>query len=236
MMELQVVLERADWLVVNKPANMLIHPTRPDGRPTLWHALQEAYPDEALALINRLDRETSGLVITARNKKAASALGKAMMRREIGKFYFAIVHGEAPERGVIEEPIDRLGKYGEFRIYLKQGVVAQGHPCKTIFERIEVRERFSLLRVELETGRLHQIRVHLSHIGHPVVGDKIYGADEKFYLDFIERGWTDEMQRVLLLPRHALHACRVAFDWEGERVVVDSVLPKDLEDFWKELP
>lgn len=236
--ELNVVREEADWLVVEKPAHLLIHPTRPDGTLTLWELLRERY-GEGISLINRLDRETSGLVLVSRTREAASVLGKLTMERRIEKRYFALVWGKAPESGTINAPIDRLGKYGPFRIYIRQGVVPEGASAVTHFQKLEERhgprsgEVFSLLEVRLETGRLHQIRVHLSHIGHPVVGDKIYGPDEQCYLDFIEHGWSEELEARLLLPRHALHAYRMAFGWEGERVEVETPLPDDLASFRK---
>lgn len=238
---MRVVFECADWLVVEKPAHLLIHPTRPDGTHTLWHELLEAYPGETLSLMNRLDRETSGLVLVSRHRQAASLFGKMTMRREIQKDYLALVEGEAPEEGAIDVPLDRLGKYRqESPIYLKQGVVPEGYPAQTYFKRLGVRmystvKKISLLEVRLGTGRLHQIRVHLAHIGHPVIGDKIYGPDEMCYLRFIETGWTSELEEILCLSRHALHAYSLKFAWEGRDHEITIPLPEDLKNFWENL-
>jgi 23S rRNA pseudouridine1911/1915/1917 synthase len=239
--EPEIVREHVDWLIVNKPAHLLIHPTRPDGQFTLLEWVKNKFPDEQLAIVNRLDRETSGLVIVARSPLAASQLGKLTMRREIAKKYLAIVWGEAPESGSVLAPIDRQNKHRPSVIHVKQAVIEGTYNAVTHFSRLATKtgtngEVFSLLEVELETGRLHQIRVHLNHIGHPVVGDKIYGPNEMFYLDFIEKGWTEEMQRSLLLKRHALHASSLMFDWNDETFSVSVPLPVDLRNFWDDLP
>jgi len=228
------------WLIVEKPAQVLVHPTKPDGTRTLWHQLQEAFPGETMSLINRLDRETSGLILVSRKTEAASALGKMTMRREIEKEYLVLCQGIPPESGCVDAPLDRIGKRGESIIYLKQGVHPEGYPAKTHFSRLETRihpggSPVSLLRVGLETGRLHQIRVHLASIGHPVIGDKIYGPDEACYLRFIGEGWTPELEQILWLPRHALHAEKMAFLWNGERMECQSEFPGDLRGFWDAL-
>ncbi|MDR0534686.1 MAG: RNA pseudouridine synthase [Verrucomicrobiales bacterium] len=238
--EPEIVREHADWLVVNKPAHLLIHPTRPDGQFTLLEWVKGKFPGEQLAIVNRLDRETSGLVLVARSSLAASTLGKMTMRRQIAKKYLAIVWGEAPESGSVLAPLDRQNKHRPSVIHVKQAVIEGTYNAVTHFKRLEMKrgangEVFSLLEVELETGRLHQIRIHLSHIGHPVIGDKIYGPNEMFYLDFIEKGWTEEMQQALLLKRHALHASSLAFDWNDEPFAISVPLPADLRAFWDNL-
>lgn len=235
-----VAREHAAWVVADKPAHLLIHPTRPDGQFTLLEWLKQRYPGEPVAIINRLDRETSGLVLAARTPEAASALGKLTMRREIAKKYLAIVWGETPESGSVVAPLDRQGKHRPSVVHLKQAVIEGTYAATTHYRRLAVKTgagggNFSLLEVELETGRLHQIRVHLSHLGYPVVGDKIYGPNEMFYLDFIERGWTVEMEKSLLLRRHALHAASLAFMWNGEPVEIVVPLSKDLAEFWEKL-
>lgn len=237
---MHILQEHAEWLVVEKPAGLLIHPTRPDGTRTLWHELIEAFPDEKLSLVNRLDRETSGLVVVARGGQAASTLGKMIQARMMEKEYLALVVGKATSEGVIDAPLDRLGKYQPSEIYLKRWVCLGGYPCVTHFRRLGMRRRetgefISLLRVRTETGRLHQIRVHLAFVGLSVLGDKIYGADEQCYLEFIRTGWTSELEKKIWFSRHALHACSVSFDWEGAPVKVESPLPEDMEIFWNHL-
>ena len=226
--------------MVDKPAFLLIHPTKPDGTPTLFAALRELLAFELVnggqvSIVNRLDRETSGLVLIAKNAATARRFGLAMEHRHIEKEYLAIVHGWPEwEATRLDAPLARQGEHGASAIWLKQTIHAEGTPALTEFrvERRLVRRRsagqedpFAIVRAIPRTGRTHQIRVHLAHLGHAIVGDKIYGPDERLYLRFIETGWTDELANQLLLPRHALHSARLRiddqFDWR-------SALPPDL--------
>jgi 23S rRNA pseudouridine1911/1915/1917 synthase len=232
----EIVALEADFLVVAKPPHLLSHPTRPDGAPTLLGWLQEKFPGEFVALVNRLDRETSGSVLIARSAEAASRLGAMTMRREIAKDYLALVSGRLPtEHGMIEAPLGRLGISADNPVWVRQGVIApddaegrSSAAARTEFWRLAVGEDASLLRLRAHTGRLHQLRVHLAHIGHPVLGDKIYGPDAGLYLRFIEQGWTEEHERRLALRRHALHAWRLAFCWAGVERTFEAQVPEDM--------
>jgi 23S rRNA pseudouridine1911/1915/1917 synthase len=231
-----LLAQHADFLVVAKPPHVLSHPTRPDGEPTLLGWLQEKFPGEFVALVNRLDRETSGTILIARSPETASRLGTMTMRREIQKFYLALVSGRvATEHGIVEQPIGRLGISPENPIWLRRGVIPLDDPqgrktaeARTEFWRLAQSDSMSLLRIQAHTGRLHQLRVHLAHIGHPVIGDKIYGPDSTLYLKFIDEGWTEEHQRVLGLRRHALHACEMHFTWNDEELIFSAPLPEDM--------
>ena len=238
-----ILLEQnADFLVMGKPPHLLSHPTRPDGKPSLLGWLQERFPGKFVALVNRLDRETSGTVLVARSPEVASKLGTLTMQRLIHKEYLALVSGRVEaEHGVIDAPIGRLGISPENPIWLRQGVILPDDPqgrkaaeARTEFWRLacsrarESVEAVSLLRLQAHTGRLHQLRVHLAHIGHPVIGDKIYGPDPNLYLKFIAEGWTEEHQRVLGLPRHALHAHELRFEWNGAELTFTAPLPEDM--------
>jgi 23S rRNA pseudouridine1911/1915/1917 synthase len=240
-LQYRIVEESPDWWVIDKPAHLLVHPTKPDGRMTLLQLMREAAEGAFVSMVNRLDRETSGLVLAAKSPEAASQLGKMTMRHEIGKRYLALVCGEAPESGEIKAPLGRMGTQGESAIHLKQGVLETGGAeALTRFRCLEKRSsatgiRISLLEVETGTGRLHQIRVHLSHIGFPVVGDKIYGPDENCYLEFIRDGWTPDLQAKLWINRHALHAHELGFCWNGEARFFAVPLPQDLAVFWDSL-
>ena len=216
--------EGPDWLAVNKPAHLLVHPTKPGGPVTLLDGLRRLLAYEIacggqVSLIHRLDRETSGLLLVAKTAAAARRLSLELMRGRIGKEYLALVRGwPAWERTTLDAPLLRQGERFPSAIWLKQTVHPDGAPARTRLEvvrrgtRSEDGERWSLVRAVPETGRLHQIRVHLAHLGHPLVGDKIYGPDEGCYLRFIEKGWTPELARALWLDHHALHAHRLTFN------------------------
>jgi 23S rRNA pseudouridine1911/1915/1917 synthase len=152
------------------------------------------------------------------------------------KEYLAIVWGWPEwETRVVDAPLDRQGKQRPSAIWLKQMIHPAGAPAVTELQ-VEQRftrqtsagEKFALVRARPRTGRTHQIRVHLASVGHPIVGDKIYGPDENLYLEFIRNGWTSSLARQLLLPRHALHAARLGIDDRREWA---SPLPPDLADF-----
>ncbi|HEX8295795.1 MAG TPA: RNA pseudouridine synthase [Chthoniobacteraceae bacterium] len=234
---IRVIDESADWIVVDKPPFLEVHPSKPTGRLTLWHGLRELLAFEIanggqVSLINRLDRETSGLTLVAKSHDAARTLHQQMEARRIEKEYLALVWGwPSRKEFTVEAPILRQGDRGDSRIYLKQAVHPEGAAAVTRF-RVEQRftgdrdEPFALIRAFPKTGRMHQIRVHLAHAGHAVVGDKIYGPDEGCYLEFIQTGWTPHLSAKLLLPRHALHSAALhlpdlALSWR-------SPLPEDL--------
>jgi 23S rRNA pseudouridine1911/1915/1917 synthase len=236
--DIPIVFEADDYLVVEKPPFLLAHPTKPNGPQTLWNELCALLAFEIanggqVSIINRLDRETSGLVLVAKNAVAARRFGLLMQRHEIAKEYLAIVWGWPEwERTTVDAPLARQGTHQPSAIWLKQMIHPDGAPASTEF-RVERRfsatttsgDRFSMVRAVPQTGRTHQIRVHLASLGHPIVGDKIYGPDEQLYLTFIETGWTAKLERRLLLPRQALHSARLEMKG-GESFV--SPLPPDL--------
>ena len=236
-----ILFENSSFLVFDKPAHLLIHPTKPDGTMTLWHQLTQLLAFEIanggqVSVITRLDRETSGLVLVAKNRTTARDLHTLIEKRNLTKRYLAIVWGWPAQNGFeVDQPLLRQGTIAPSKIWLKQAVHASGYPSRTRFRvrnRIENRHgQFALLECEPLTGRTHQIRVHLASSGHPIVGDKIYGPNENCYLEFIETGWTPTLAQQLLLDRHALHASSLAFTWGCERFRFDSPLPEDLRTF-----
>jgi 23S rRNA pseudouridine1911/1915/1917 synthase len=216
-----VVHEDADVIVVDKPAALVVHPGAGNRDATLVHGLLSRYPelegvgDDPIrpGIVHRLDAGSSGLLVVARTARAHAGLVEQFAAHRATRRYVALVwgHPEAPH-GVIDAPIGR-----DRRDPLRMAVVADGRPSRTEYE---VRERFvapaelALLECRLETGRTHQIRVHLASIDHPLVGDTTYGA----------------RRPVLGLERPFLHAAELAFDHPGtgERVTFHSDLPADL--------
>jgi 23S rRNA pseudouridine1911/1915/1917 synthase len=237
--DFRIVAENDEFIVVDKPPFLLVHPTKPSSARTLWGELKQLLAFEIanggqVSIVNRLDRETSGLVLVAKNSATARRFGLLMQEQRIAKEYLAIVWGWPEwETILVDAPMARQGAHVPSPIWLKQMIHPAGAPARTDF-RVEKRfvresdERFAIVRAFPQTGRTHQIRVHLSSLGHPVVGDKIYGPDERLYLEFIETGWTAKLERQLLLPRHALHSAALEIA-NGECWV--SPLPIDLATF-----
>jgi 23S rRNA pseudouridine1911/1915/1917 synthase len=215
----EVVFEDDRLLVINKPAGLVCHPTKTDAYSSLigrvrLHLSADIHPH----LINRLDRETSGIIIVAKQDEVARELRRQWESRLVCKEYLAIVHGHPNvDNGEIDEP---LGKDETSRVAIKDRVRPDGAPAQTRFEVLDRFTRtlssgetkpFSLLLVQPRTGRKHQIRIHLAHLGHPIVGDKIYGSDEDAYLALVEDRMTVAQREELILPHHALHASAVSF-------------------------
>jgi 23S rRNA pseudouridine1911/1915/1917 synthase len=239
--QFKIIDETADYIVVDKPAFLLTHPTKPDQRTTLWKQLRELLAFEIanggqVSIVNRLDRETSGFVLVAKTAAAARRFGLLMQQQRLHKQYLAIVWGWPEwETKTVDAPLDRQGKHQPSAIWLKQTVHPSGAVAVTEF-KVERRfkrstssgNQFALIRATPKTGRTHQIRVHLASLSHPIVGDKIYGPNEQLYLEFIETGWSKKLERELLLPRHALHSAKLAIERENEWA---AELPEDLLQF-----
>jgi 23S rRNA pseudouridine1911/1915/1917 synthase len=209
----QIAYEDEHLLVVDKAPGVVVHPAKGHREDTLSQLLAGVAgggdPQRA-GIVHRLDRDTSGLLVVARSEQAHARLQRALQRREIEREYLALVQGRPPARsGTIEAPIGR-----DARVRTRMAVGgAHARDARTHFELDRALATTSLLRLKLETGRTHQIRVHLQAIGHPVLGDPEYGSGE-----------------TLGLPRQFLHATRLAFAHpiSGERIEVRSPLPADL--------
>jgi len=215
---LDILHEDADLLVINKPADLVCHPTKGDVFSSLISRVRlHLGADSAPRLVNRLDRETSGVSVVAKTVEAARELGRIWETRAVAKEYLAVVHGHvAADAGTIDAP---LGKDERSRVAIKDCVRPDGAPASTefiVWARFQRAEgSFSALSLRPRTGRKHQIRIHLAHLGHPIVGDKLYGGDEDRYLALVERRLTEAQRRALILPCHALHASGVGFYWRG---------------------
>ena len=213
----EIVYEDEDLLVVNKPADMPIHPSFQNHGNTLadaltWHYQQHG-EDFVYRCINRLDRDTTGLLIVAKHLLSASILSDMVGKREIHREYLAIVKGIPPENGTISAPIGR--KKGS--AILREVNFETGEPAVTHFARLEIRKGLSLVSLKLETGRTHQIRVHMGYIGCPLIGDYLY---------------YPECSRI---SRQALHSHRLSFlhPITGKALSFTAPLPEDMEKaFW----
>jgi 23S rRNA pseudouridine1911/1915/1917 synthase len=236
-----VIYENDRLLIVDKPANLLVHPTKPGGPNTLWDELRKLLAFEIInggqvSIVNRLDRETSGLVLVAKSTESARALGQMLARHQIRKLYQAIVWGwPDTDQFTVDQPLLRQGTVMPSKIWLKQTVHPNGYPALTSFRVLRRftcnSTPFTLIEAEPKSGRTHQVRVHLSHAGCPIVGDKIYGPDENYYLEFIASDWTPELQSKLLLPRQALHASGLEFVLDSAPFNFSAPLPQDMEQF-----
>lgn len=209
----EIVYEDEDLLVVNKPADMPIHPSFQNHGNTLadaltWHYQQHG-EDFVYRCINRLDRDTTGLLIVAKHLLSASILSDMVGKREIHREYLAIVKGIPPENGTISAPIGR--KKGS--AILREVNFETGEPAVTHFARLEIRNGLSLVSLKLETGRTHQIRVHMGYIGCPLIGDYLY---------------YPECSRI---SRQALHSHRLSFlhPITGKALSFTAPLPEDME-------
>lgn len=228
---LEVVHEDPWLIVINKPAGLVVHPGA--GKPAgtlanaLLHHFRQLSHDEGLrpGIVHRLDKNTSGLLVVAKNEMVHDHLARQFQRRQVEKHYVALVHGDvAVNKGVIDVPLGRDP-------IARTKMSTRGRKLRTAVTEFLVLKRFhsfSLLRLILHTGRTHQIRVHLQHLRHPVVGDRTYGGDPRAFLR--DAGLIRAIQQ---LNRHFLHAVRLSFTHPqtGERLSFEAPLPVELADF-----
>ena len=220
-MPLKIVHEDSDILVIDKPAGLVVHPGagQPDG--TLLNGLLAHAPRQAgvprAGIVHRLDKDTSGLLVVAKTVEAQADLVKQLAERSMRRIYLAVVQGDPPASGVIDAPMGR-----DPRSRVRMAVTHRGKPARTAFRVVERFGHAALVECRLETGRTHQIRVHLQHIRHPLVGDAVYRRGTRHGLPF---------------PRQALHAAELTLTHPRSREVMTwrAPLPRDLKRLLQDL-
>lgn len=233
---ISIIYEDEYLVVVNKTGNLPCHPSGCYLENTLLNILQKHTGMECLHLINRLDRETSGVILVAKNAEIAKKLSQQFLKRRAEKLYSVIVEGEFPDA------LHACGwlMHATGSVVRKKRAFVAGAPheppaadaewAETLFERVQSDGVISLVNVTLMTGRLHQIRATLCSLGFPVVGDKIYGVDDNLFLKFITDQITTEELKILRLPRQALHARELGISHPvtGEPLVFKASLPPEM--------
>ncbi|MBA3003423.1 MAG: RluA family pseudouridine synthase [Desulfurivibrio sp.] len=240
-----VLHEDDDLLVINKPAPLPCHPGGRFFAHTLWALLKEKHGLDNPRLVNRLDRETSGIVLVAKNKDAARLCQEQFAQHRVEKVYLVVVEGVFPDAPTEVEATGWLGLDPDsairkkMRFYPEQKNAPNGAAeSSTTFRRISTANNssLSLLEARPHTGRCHQIRASLLHLGFPVVGDKLYGVDEQLFLRFKEGVLTDADHALLRIPRQALHAAslRLSHPTTAQELEFSAPLPPALQKLLEE--
>lgn len=231
---LNIVYEDSYLIVVNKPAGMVVHPGAGVRGGTLVNALLAHCKDLSgiggvirPGIVHRIDKGTSGLLVVAKDDRTHLLLSQALRDRQIKRIYEAVVWGKPPDRGKVETLIGRSPAQRKKMIVRRQ----TGRLAITGFEVIERFGFASLLRLSLETGRTHQIRVHMAHIGHPIFGDPDYGGRRRSYGDLKESAMKKARQCLALIDRQALHAKRLVFTHPvtGSKMEFEAQFPDDMK-------
>jgi 23S rRNA pseudouridine1911/1915/1917 synthase len=245
---LHLLYEDDHLLAIDKPALLPVHPTARYHRNTVIKVLQASRPDAPfLSLGHRLDRETSGVMLVSKTRACDRALKKRLERRDgVSKTYLAITWGVPDDgRGSSQFRYERrleLDPTNPLRVKMRITDAPDGLYAATKVHVRQVRERpngrpYAWVELGLETGRQHQIRVHLAALGSPVVGDKLYGPDERAFARAADRALTEQDVEMLEMPRHALHAARLDLTHPitGRTLNLEAPVPADIEQFWQSL-
>jgi 23S rRNA pseudouridine1911/1915/1917 synthase len=233
MLQPEIISETENFVVVNKPAGLLTVPDRFDDKlPSLKKILENKY--ERIFIVHRLDRDTSGIILFAKNETAHRYYSQLFENREAVKIYLGFVHGSLPDKkGTIDVPIaEHPVKKGRMVTTVK------GKPSVTHYEVLEDFSLYSLVQFQIETGRTHQIRVHMQHLGNPIACDELYGTGQPVYLSSLKRKFklSKQEEERPLLQRLGLHSWQLHFkDENGKLLCPEAPLPKDLHALLKQL-
>ena len=231
-LDINIIESTKEYLIIDKEAGMVVHPGAGNKSGTLMNALLYEYPElkrlPRAGIVHRLDKDTSGLMVVARNEPAMQSLSEQISNRSIKRIYQAFTVGRIERSGKIEAPIGRHPKNRQ-----KQAIIDSGREAITHFKVIENFGSYSHLNVSLETGRTHQIRVHMNHLGFPLIGDPLYGRRRRFAKN------THQKLREIIesFPRQALHAAQLSFidPTTSKEVSFQSKLPSDLVELRENL-
>jgi len=229
----EIIFENDQFIVVNKPPGLLSIPDREGKEPSLKQLLQQKY--DQVFTVHRLDRETSGIIVFAKDAETHKFLSQAFEERSVEKYYVGIVNGSVPEKQkTIDAPImEHSVKRGLMIINKK------GKPAVTDYEVLEDFGKFSFLQFRIHTGRTHQIRVHMQYVGHPLVCDELYGDGIPVRISSFKRNFKlskYEEEEKPILSRVGLHAQRLLFsDMEGKQYSFEAEMPKDMRALLQQL-
>jgi len=231
----EVLFNEDGVLILNKPAGLLAHPAGEEYAWSVVGVARNAWRENDVDLVHRLDRDTSGTLVLTRDQRLNGSLKKLFLEQRVSKEYVAIARGDIPwESKHVRAPIGRDG--GEIRI--KMGVQPDGLPSHTEFHVMEKRldtpvGPLTMVRCVLHSGRTHQIRVHLAHCGYPLLGDRLYGVPPHIFLATLDGKLTADHIALTGAPRQALHAARIQFETPaGKRIDVQAPLPSDMRRWW----
>jgi 23S rRNA pseudouridine1911/1915/1917 synthase len=224
-------------VAVDKPAGLAVHPAGKRVYGTLIHWLHTRFrrPDDPAhdvvpRLLHRIDRETSGLILASLDPDLHSAIGQQFEARTVQKAYQAVVHGRPPcAEGIVDHSIGP-DHASAIRLKLEARRDGSGQPALTHYRLLGGNARYSLVELRPRTGRTHQLRVHMAAIGCPLVGDKVYGVEDRVFLEYLTGSLSDDTRELLVLDRHALHSAALTFfhPCHGEEMTLRAPLPSDL--------